>query len=245
MKIEVLYPELCNLYGELGNIRCLKESLPDAEIIETHIKDKPRFLDEEINLVYMGTMTERAQLLVIEALAPHKNTISERIAAGQTVLVTGNAFEVFGKEIIEDDVKVAEGLGLFNFVAKRSSIHRVNHLYVGDFVSSEGADPIKIVGFKSLFGYSYGDGLKDKLFDTVLGYGTNEEIREEGIRVNNFMATYLTGPLLILNPLFTEWLMNDLMGAKESSVAHREAAMDAYNYRLEEYLRPGKGWKYH
>ena len=30
MKIEVLYPEICNLYGDLGNIRYLSEELPGA-----------------------------------------------------------------------------------------------------------------------------------------------------------------------------------------------------------------------
>ena len=28
MKIEVLYPEICNLYGDLGNIRYLQISSP-------------------------------------------------------------------------------------------------------------------------------------------------------------------------------------------------------------------------
>ncbi|MDD5823846.1 MAG: hypothetical protein PUD55_05480 [Firmicutes bacterium] len=244
MRIEVLYPEICNLFGELGNIRCLKESMPEAEIIETHIKDKPRFLDEDVNLVYMGTMTERSQIMVIEALKPYKDRIKDRIHEGLPMLVTGNAIEVFGKDIIEDDVKVTEGIGLFNFESRRSSIHRVNHLYVGDFKVSD-TEVIKVAGFKSLFGYAYGPAFECKLFDTVLGYGANEEIKEEGIRCHNFMATYLTGPLLILNPPFAQWLMREIMGAKDAVPAHYEAAMEAYNYRIEEYLRPGKGFIYH
>ena len=31
MKIEVLYPEICNLYGDLGNIRYLQKSRPELE----------------------------------------------------------------------------------------------------------------------------------------------------------------------------------------------------------------------
>lgn len=243
MKIEVLYPEICNLYGELGNLRCLRESLPDAEIIETHLKDKPAFLSEDVNLVYMGTMTERSQILVIDALKPYVEEIKARIDAEIPFLITGNAMEIFGKDIIEDGVKVSEGLGIFDFCAKRDSIHRVNHLYVGDFHT--GDETIKIVGFKSLFGYAYGEGLKDKLFDTVLGFGSNEEIKEEGIRYKNFMATYITGPILILNPLWTKWLMQELMGAEGALPIHYEEAMDAYNARLEEYLTPGKGFIYH
>ena len=32
MKVEVLYPEVANLYGELGNIRYIQLSVPGAEI---------------------------------------------------------------------------------------------------------------------------------------------------------------------------------------------------------------------
>ncbi len=245
MKIEVLFPEICNLYGELANMRYLRESAPELEFVETSIKEKPAFIDEDIALVYLGTMTESAQIKVINALRPYIEKIKARIDEGKAFLITGNAMEVFGKEIIEDDKKVIDGLGIFDFVAKRSSLHRVNSLYVGDFVPSEGEDAIKVVGFKSLFGYSFGDGLKEKLFDTVLGYGTNEEIKEEGIRCNNFMATYLTGPLLILNPLMAKWIMEEFLGIEDAKPVHFEAAMDAYNYRLKEYLSPGKGWIYH
>ena len=41
MKIEVLFPEICNLYGELWNVKFLERSYPDAEIIETSLTDEP------------------------------------------------------------------------------------------------------------------------------------------------------------------------------------------------------------
>ena len=68
MKIEVLYPEIANLYGDLENITYLQKSNPEIEVVETHLTDVPLFVSEKPALVYMGTMTERAQILVIEAL---------------------------------------------------------------------------------------------------------------------------------------------------------------------------------
>ena len=67
MKIEVLYPEIANLYGDLENVTYLQKSNPEIEVVETHLTDVPLFVREKPALVYMGTMTERAQLLVIEA----------------------------------------------------------------------------------------------------------------------------------------------------------------------------------
>ena len=62
MKIEVLYPEIANLYGDLENIDYLKKSYPEIEISKTHLNDEPLFVSEKPDLVYMGTMTESAQL---------------------------------------------------------------------------------------------------------------------------------------------------------------------------------------
>ena len=64
MKIEVLFPEICNLYGELGNIRYLKKSCPDIEVVETAINDRPLLVSEVPDLIYMGTMTESALELI-------------------------------------------------------------------------------------------------------------------------------------------------------------------------------------
>ena len=56
MKIEVLYPEVANLYGDSANIMYLKQILEDATFIETNLNNKPKFIDEKIDLVYIGTI---------------------------------------------------------------------------------------------------------------------------------------------------------------------------------------------
>lgn len=243
MRIEVLFPEVCNLYGELGNIRCLRETLPDAEFLETSLNDKPQFLTDDVDLVYMGTMTEKSQSLVVDRLMPYRDKIVDRINSGMNFLITGNALEIFGNKIYEEGSLALNCLGVFDFESRREKRKRYNCIYVGEF--NNDADKIDIVGFKSLFGFAYGDEFKDNPFAiTKLGYGINREIQEEGLHVNNFIATYLTGPLLILNPLFTKWLIQEKLGAKDALPVYYEEAMNAYEYRLKEYTRPGKGWEY-
>ena len=61
MKIEVLFPEICNLYGDLFNVNYLKDCLPEAEIVNTSLSDEPLFVTEKPDLIYMGTTTERGQ----------------------------------------------------------------------------------------------------------------------------------------------------------------------------------------
>ena len=78
IKIEFLFPEICNLYGDPFNIKYLKNSLKEAEVYEKTLMDEPKFAKQEIDMIYMGSMSERAQELVIQKLKPYKEKLQER-----------------------------------------------------------------------------------------------------------------------------------------------------------------------
>ncbi len=237
MIIEVLYPEICNLYGELANIRLVKESAPEITVVETLINEKPKFLTEKVDLVYIGTMSENSQLLVMEKLAPYMEELKAAVEKGQYILATGNAHEIFAKEIKDTSGETIQCLGLFDYTVKRNMRTRYNSLYVGMYKN------IPVVGFKSQFTHSYYNFQYEPLFMTERGPGFNPDIKEEGIRYKNFMGTYIIGPLFVLNPLLMEEIMHEI-GDENFTCAHREAAVDAYNFRLEEYRDPKTGFYY-
>ena len=70
MKIEILYPEFCNLYGDLANMDYLRRCLPQAEFVETSLQEEPLLAREKVDMVYLGPMTERLQEAVLEKLRP-------------------------------------------------------------------------------------------------------------------------------------------------------------------------------
>jgi CobQ-like glutamine amidotransferase family enzyme len=236
MKIEILYPEICYLYGDLMNIEYLRRCIPAAEVVRTSLKTRPAFLDGGVDMVYLCSMTERAQELVIDALRPHTEKIKELIDGGTIFLATGNALEIFIKDIENEDGSKLEALGLFDLTAKRRMTDRYNALYLGKFRD------IDIVGLKSQFAHAYGDD-HDPLFITMRGAGRSPGAIPEGIRKNNFMATYVLGPLLIMNPPFTKYIMG-LLGAGDLPLAYEKAAMDSYELRLKEYSDPKRGFDY-
>lgn len=244
MKIEVLFPETANLYGDLFNVKYLAECMPDAEIVNTGFKDRPLFADEVPALIYMGTTTERGQQLAIEALKPYKERIEYLIDNNTCFFITGNALEIFGKTISEEGVKVCDGLGILDITSDRNKRVRYNSLYLGEFSDESLEKPIKVAGFKSLFGFAEGDNKEKYFLNTLRGDGINLKVKEEGIRINNFFATYVTGPFLVLNPPFTKWLMRNVLGADNAELAFEEAAMDAYNSRIKEYSDPSTGITY-
>ena len=228
MKIEMLFPEVSNLYGDTSNIKYLKKCIPDAEIIKTEINSEPAFATQDVNMVYMGPMPEDIQEMAIEKLKPYKARIEELIKNNVVFLVTGNALEVFGKYIENEDGSKIEGLSIFDIYAKRDMMNRHNSIYVGTY------EDIEIVGYKSQFTMAYGDNEKNYFSRVEVGIGLNKESQLEGIKENNFIGTYIIGPILILNPLFTKKLLS-MLGVENANIAFEQETMETYNQRILEF----------
>ena len=249
MKVEILYPEVANLYGELANITYLKASAPETEVVECALNERPAFLDPAagVDFVYFGTMSESGQLMALERLRPLRDELMAALEAGLPFLATGNAHELFGTLIQDASGEETPCLGLMPYHAERDMKKRFNSLYIGTYAGSEatgGDGPLEVVGFKSQFTHGYYDGEVDPLFMTTRGPGFNPDVTPEGARWHNFMATYLIGPLFVLNPLFMKCLMAEL-GLGDITPAFEAAAVEAYERRLAEYHEPNRGFYYH
>lgn len=226
MVIEYLYPEIANLFGDSANFKYLKQSLPEAEFVETALNDVPAFASREIDLIYMGPMSENHQILALDRLRPYRDKLAELIDRGVHFLMTGNSFELFGHYIENGSVKI-DGLDILDFHSVTDTANRYNGFFLGE------RNGVKITAFNSRFSHSYpGSGCAG--FAKVLrGQGLNKDCAFEGITKNNFVGTYLLGPLLVLNPLYTASLMEKL--GVNSKPAYFEASMDAYKRRLDEF----------
>lgn len=240
--VEMLFPEVSNLYGDPFNMnflgQCLEASGCEYSIVRDELCQKPYFADAVPDLVWMGPMTEHSQELVIEALKPYKERLLELIRSNTIFVITGNALEIFGKSIECEDGTIIPALGLFDTVARRKMFERYNSIFLGEF------ERIKIVGHKSQFSHSYHSGNTDPsmlkysgMIQVTRGDGLCPGNEFEGIRYKNFLATYLLGPLLVLNPLLTKWIMTK-MGVENPKIAFETEAMNAYNIRLTEFTNP-------
>ncbi len=231
MKLEYLYPELGNLYGDGANMRYLRQCLPQAEYIETHIGETPAFVsDPEVSFLYSGSMTERGQGIALEELRPYAGDLAARIEGGLHALFTGNSMELPGKSIDAGDGAL-EGLGIVDFRSRRDIAHRYNGFFLGN------TNGIEITAFNSRFSHTSPGPDLSGFARVTRGIGLEPDCPFEGYRVGNFIGTYLLGPLLVLNPLLTQQLMASL-GA-EGLPARFTEALQAYEARLTEF-RDGK-----
>jgi CobQ-like glutamine amidotransferase family enzyme len=228
MKLEVLFPDLSNLYGDMSNIKYLQACAPDIEIVYTDNRDTPLFVSERVDMLYIGSMPESKQELAITRLTPHADRLRELIEDDVILLATGNALEIFG-EYIADGERRIPALGFFPFHAERDMQNRHNSMFLGKF------GDIKIVGNKAQFSFCYGK-FEHPFIEVTGGYGINPDEKFEGVHYRNLFATYLLGPFLVLNPYFTKYLLR-LMG-HDDALAFEKEAVDAYDFRLKKLEMP-------
>ncbi|MCL2653534.1 MAG: hypothetical protein FWD63_07095 [Propionibacteriaceae bacterium] len=232
MIIESLYPEICCLYGDKGNIVYLKHCLPEATFAETSLTSEPVFARQSIDLLYLCSMSEGAQEIAIQQLTPYRNELAKLIEDGKTtILLTGNALEILGQYIQRPDGSKIEGLGLLDFHSVRQTPNRFNSLVLADFQGT------KIVGYTSRFSHTYTDATDNYLFKVEKGVGFNPDTNLEGLHQGKLFATYLHGPLLIANPAFAKALLAE-MGVTLPRLPFEDEVERAYLKKLAEYEQP-------
>lgn len=232
MTVEILYSEVCNLFGDIGNVRYLEKSLPDAEFIYTRLGEKPYFAENHVNLIYLGSMSENVQELVIKELEPYKSKIDDMIKNNTAFIITGSAVDIFGKSIIDiDSGEALKGLGIVDMKVTRDMNHRYSGLVLAE------RDGLDFIGFQAQFTQSIIENPEERFLKVKKGRGMNENSDYEGIKINNFYATNLLGPFLLINPVFSKKLLSDISG-KEIKTAFESESIEAYKKRVEDFKNP-------
>lgn len=233
MKIEVLYPEICTLYGDKGNMMYLSKCLPDAEFVHTGLNDTPLFLRENIDMVYMCSMSEKSQELVLDRLAKYKKEIASCMKDGKALfLFVGNALELLGDYIKKEDGTRVTGLGIVpGMYTVRQAPNRFNTLMKAKF------EDMTLIGYSSRFAHTYGIPEDMAFCKMEVGKGDNPDTDFEGICKNRLIATCMLGPLLIQNPDFIHYIL-DRLDVHSKEIPFEAAMRKAYEVKLAEYDRP-------
>ncbi len=231
MKIEVLFGEICNLYGDPQNVEYLSQTLPEAEIIRTSLDSEPYFAKNRPDMILIGSMSDNMHISVIDKLQQYKQRLIDLINDNVVFLVTGSACEVFCHTIENVTLETkTKGLGLIPFDAKINWFDRYNGKVLGEFKD------MTVTGFKSQFSMLYGDHNDNHFITVKRGIGINRKTNLEGYKDHNFFVTQMLGPILPLNPEFCEYLIS--LAGVNAVAAFKDVAMDAYYQRVKEFSDP-------
>ena len=233
MKLNILclYYDIMNLYGESGNVLALQKALEqlgiDVSIEFITIDDEIDF--SKYDLIYIGAGTEKNQLLALEHLLSYKEELWKRMTH-LSFFVTGNAIELFGREIIDEHQVSHPALSFFPFQAKRENMRIVDEVVATcDFLKTP------IIAFQNQ--KSIIEHLKNPVFQVQQGVGSSPNTKYDGIMTKQFFGTYFIGPILIRNPHLLTYYIKQLVKKKDPTFKVKRLNLTFETKAYEEHLK--------
>lgn len=232
IRIAHLYYDLMNLYGDNGNLKALQYQLESQET-----KSKIEFLTigdnidfSKYDFFYIGPGTDYNQKLVLKDLLKYKKEIKAAVEDNKFFFITGNAFDLFGKYILDTNKKKIKTLNVFSFYSINEEFRLVDEA----IVKTKNSDNF-ILGFQNQNSTMH--DLDNPLFEVVEGIGSNPNCKTEGLNYNNFYGTYLIGPILVRNPKFLKEITKNLILSKNPNFKFKPFRLSLEQKAHDEYIK--------
>ncbi len=209
MKIKIghLYPDVLNLYGDGGNIRCLQQRLSwrgiESEVSRLPIGENARL--SEYDLLFIGGGQDFEQEVLLADLRSGKAAeIRSAIEDGVCFLTICGGYQMLGQYYETYDGVRCDFIGAMDLWTIGSKQRMIGNTI---FRCTDAAGGSVLVGFENHSGKTWlGSGLSP-LASVVVGFGNNGEDKTEGVRYKNVFGSYSHGPLLPKNPEFCDYLL--------------------------------------
>ena len=239
LRICYLYPDLLNLYGDRGNILCMRRRLEwrglAAEITEAPAGSKANFAD--CDLIFIGGGQDFEQEVLLSDLKAGKGgELKAAIQDGKTVLAICGGYQMLGAYYQTWDGLRCDFIGAVDFYTVGSKERMIGNFAFECLPESGGST---VVGFENHSGKPYlGPGVSP-LGRVLAGGGNNGEDGFEGVRYRNVFGTYSHGPILPKNPQLCDFILQTALGERYPELtlqplddAAETAAHDAMAKRL-------------
>lgn len=235
LKICHLYPDILNLYGDQGNIICMKKRLEwrniDCSITEVSIGENADFTDFDI--FFIGGGQDFEQGILLEDLARGKAAeIKAAVADGKTFLTICGGYQMLGSYYKTWDGQMCDFIGAIDYYTVGAKDRMIGNFMYKCGQASGGST---VVGFENHSGKTFLGAGVSPLGTILSGYGNNGEDKTEGVRYNNVFGTYSHGPVLPKNPQLADFILKTALKEKYSSFDFAELD-DTFENNANEYM---------
>lgn len=199
-----LYPDLLNVYGDIGNILILKYRA-EKRGIKVNIMNcsiGQTFEKEKYDIVFFGGGQDYEQSIVSPDLTSlKKERLQEYIEDNGVLLAICGGYQLLGRYYTTPDGEKLDGLSILDIYTEGGDTRFIGNtlIYNEEFKET-------YAGFENHSGRTYTGDLKP-LGQTLLGYGNNGEDGKEGCIYRNTFCTYFHGSLLSKNPELADRLL--------------------------------------
>lgn len=238
IKILYLYPDILDLYGDVGNIKVLKYRIEKrgmtASIDTYSIGDQaPDFSSYDI--VFAGGGSDNEQKILSEDIKKYREEIKSAIDSGVFFLLICGSYQLFGKYYKNAEGNIIPGLEIFDYYTEATADDRSKRC-IGNIVTETiiGNKKTKIIGFENHSGQTF--GVETPFGSVLFGNGNRFGDINEGFKTDNVIATYLHGPLLSKNPELADYIIEYALKRKYNEDIELETLNDEFENRCREQL---------
>ncbi len=234
MKIKILhlYPDLLNLYGDKGNIECMRRRLLwrgiEPEVVSYTCEDRGFDLSD-VDIVFIGGGSDREQKIVCGELLEHKNKLKEYVENNGVLVAVCGGYQLLGKYYKLADETI-EGLDILDIYTEQGKKRLIGNIVLETDFFGE-----KVVGFENHGGRTYIGG-HTPLGRVIYGFGNDEKAGVEGVVYKNVVATYLHGPLLPKNPALCDYILTNAVKRQNPGFTGLTPLNDTLESKANEYI---------
>ncbi len=235
IKIAHLYPEVLNLYGDRGNITCLKKRLMwrniDCLVSEVKLGDKDSLTDYDLFFIGGGQDFEQ-EVLLKDLKSGRGDAIKSAINDGKTFLCICGGYQMMGHYYQTKEGEKMQFLGAVDFHTVGGDVRMIGNYAFHLTDSAGGSD---VVGFENHSGRTYLDKSVEPLGHILSGYGNNGTDKTEGVHYKNVFGSYSHGPILPKNPEFADFLIKTALERKYGN-SELEALDDTFEEKAHTFI---------
>jgi hypothetical protein len=216
LRVAHLYPRLMNIYGDRGNIMCLRHrcEVRGIAFALTELSIGDSFDPAAFDLVFAGGAQDREQRAVAEdLLATKASAIRDAVEGGLSLLAVCGAYQLFGRFYRDATGAELAGAGVFDLYTEhpgpaiKRCIGNITAEWRPGGVAAE-APPQTIVGFENHGGRTHLGPNARPLAHVRHGFGNNGQDGGEGAVYRNAIGTYIHGSLLPKNPALADHIIS-------------------------------------
>ncbi len=218
LKICHMYPDVLNLYGDGGNIICMKKRLNwrgiEASVTKLPIGERASLADFDI--VFIGGGQDFEQEVLLDDL--HRGKDREIISAiddGVVFLTICGGYQMMGSYYETYDGKRCDFIGAVDLCTVGSKQRMIGNY---KFRCVDDAGGSVVVGFENHSGKTYLGADAKPLGQVLAGFGNNGEDGTEGVHHKNLFGCYCHGPMLPKNPAFCDMLLQTALERRYGAV---------------------------
>lgn len=212
LKIAHLYPDLLNIYGDMGNVLTIKKRClwRDIEVDVVKITSGMIINADDYDLFFAGGGQDNQQIIAANELMKNGIEIMRAAQANKPMLVICGSYQLFGKYYLTADGQKLRGISVLDIHTEAG-----NSRFIGNVTAICDFLPVRtVVGFENHCGLTYLGDDAEALFKIKVGRGNNGVDKTEGARYRNVFGTYLHGPILPKNPHFCDYIIEQALNVK-------------------------------